>query len=144
MNVEDRLEILNLIASYGHHFDSGRVDEWVGLFTSSATFGSTVAGNLGPSFSGAEDFQVLADRAKEWLDAGVQRRHNLNNVVIFDQTVDTASVSAYLILLTTADGQDLEVVATGRYDGELVKVDGNWKIDKWIGTLDRQLDNPDD
>ena len=136
-NVEDRLEIINVLNSYSHYFDHGQTEEWLNLFTEDGTFEGE-----GMVFKGRAQMTPLVVRAKKWLETGVQRRHRISNIIFHEQTGSTARISAYLLLASTKNKRELSIISTGRYDGWLVKKDGDWKISKWVFTGDRKLDVP--
>lgn len=134
-SVEDRLEIINVLNSYSHYFDHGQTEDWLNLFTEDGIF--EVAG--GAVFKGRTQMMPLVARSKKWLEAGVQRRHRLSNIIFHEQTKSKARISVYLLLASTANKEDLSFVSTGEYSGWLVKKDGEWKISKWVAAVDKNM-----
>lgn len=138
----DRLEIINVLNSYPHTIDHGLVDDYVGLFTEDAVFEINYPGMPRVTVSGHEQLAPLAEGARERLQNGIQRRHQLTNIVFHEQAETSARVSCYLLLSSTAEQSDLTLDFTGQYDGRLVKGEEGWKISKWVLTSDSGIAVP--
>ncbi len=64
-----------------------------------------------------------------------QRRHVTTNLVILEETDDSASIASYLSLFVT-EGNDVRLQATGVYRDQVVLIDGNWRIRRRLLQLD--------
>jgi ketosteroid isomerase-like protein len=126
--VEDRLEILDLLARYGHAYDSGDREALEQVFVEDAEF--RIVGEVGrvpAAMNGRE--AIVAGLTGKWAAIRPeQRRHVATNLVVLEQTDATARAMSYLVLVSTSSGSPV-VLSTGRYDDELVKgPDGRWRI----------------
>lgn len=137
--VEDRLEILDLLARYAHAYDGGDRSTLEALFTADAEF--HIHGNVGrvPAAMVGRDAIVGALVGKWEAIRPEQRRHVATNLVVLEQTETTARAASYLVLVATSDGSTT-VLATGRYEDDLVKgEDGCWRIDRRHATTDADV-----
>lgn len=128
--VEDRLEILDLLARYAHAYDEGDRATLETLFTADAEF--HIRGSVGrvPATMVGRDAIVAALAGKWEAIRPEQRRHVATNLVVLDQSESTARAASYLVLVATSGGTPT-VLATGRYEDDLVKgPDGRWRI-RW-------------
>jgi hypothetical protein len=135
-DVVDRWEIINLLNNYSHTWDSARPDDWLKLFTKDGAIDVYLAGSPAIALAGYDQLRAYSERSTEHKKKRAQRRHLITNIVFKDQTSTTATVSMYLLLMSTAGGKELSAVGTGSYDGWLVKEEGAWKIRKWSVNLD--------
>lgn len=138
MDLVDRMAIHELFATYAHTYDQGRLDDLGRLWTVDSRF--EIRGSIGdmPTVMSGRDEIVEHMRARHRATQPVQRRHVITNVVIEELDGDRARASAYLLLGSTADGV-LAVDVTGRYEDELAKVGGTWRIHRQVLTLDGAL-----
>lgn len=141
-DVQDRLDIINLLNSYSHNIDGGRVEKFVQMFSEDALFETRFPGSSAMQFVGHEGIRGLAEGAKARAATGNQRRHRLTNIVFHEQTQTSARISCYLLLTSTANERLQALDLSGQYDGELVKVAGQWKISRWILLADNGLALP--
>jgi hypothetical protein len=132
--VRDRLLILDVVNRYGWSYDERDLGSLERTFTADAVFDGSVAGSfpVGP-YEGR-------DAIIEWLKGHMesqhdQRRHGTINPTFVSQTDSTATVNAYLILTSVADGQ-ARLVTTGFYIFDLKKTDGAWAISHAFGGFD--------
>ncbi len=125
--VEDRLEILNLIASYSHAADDGSPEDYAACFTPDGEFHGRV---------GMPDEVKIVGRAALLKFAGaaaarrgaVQNRHIQTNTMIVEQTETTAHAKTYLLVMQTRGANPPEPGLTSVYDDQLVKTDDGWRI----------------
>ena len=127
--MSDYDEIMNLIASYGHIYDDGRLEEWTELFQhGSYTF-------LGKEFKG----QALKDRIIPVSIRKAAKHLNFNVAIQINGNRATAK-SDFVTCARDAFGvlkADIPEAVWGRYDDVFEKVDGKWR---WISRVDT-LDN---
>lgn len=125
--VEDRLEILNLIARYSHAADDGSPEEYAACFTADGEFHGRV---------GMPDEVKIVGEAALLRFAGaavarrteVQNRHIQTNTLIVEQTERTAHAKTYLLVMQTRGANPPAPALTSVYDDQLVKTDGGWRI----------------
>lgn len=125
----DRLELLNRFASYAHLYDNGDSESLADLFTQDAQFVMHAeVGQVPPSMSGRSAIVAGLVGKWEWVRPA-QRRHFGTNPVVLSQTISSAEVVSYLLLVETRDGLS-SILATGRYHDHWVKdaQDGKWRI----------------
>ena len=126
--VEDRLEILDLLGRYAHAYDSGSREALEQIFTDDAEL--RIVGDVGqvPATMAGRD-AILDGLIGKWTAIRPeQRRHIATNLVVLEQTEATARAASYFVLVATSRGRP-ELLATGRYDDELVKgSDAHWRI----------------
>jgi hypothetical protein len=122
----DRILIAERMHRYGWAFDERQEEALSECFTESATWQASIMGTstIGP-FNGKSE--IINFMKGFWPNQLDQRRHNITNVIVESQSEKTASVMAYLVLMS-ASAQGLKPVTTGFYKVEMVKSDGTWKI----------------
>lgn len=127
----DRLAIENLIRAYSLAYDNSQADAWFSLFTPNAVFVAGVPGAPPIAFSG-EGFRAFwRERMKAFSTSGNMRRHLMSNIVVLEQTEDTAHVSVVGLLTNVSDGRTFSAVSSLNYEGWLVKGPDGWKIQRW-------------
>jgi hypothetical protein len=116
---DDRLAIAELLAAYCHAIDHGRWDDLGGLFSEDCRldFG-TVMG----VFEGREGLRRFTELLR---GTGLFMRHYTTNLVVRGDGA-RAFAESYVLAITGPAGSRTQT--TGRYDDELVKVDGRWRI----------------
>jgi ketosteroid isomerase-like protein len=146
--VEDRLAIERLMMRYAAALNTDDADTYVSLFTPDATFELRRQADE-PPFLGP--FEGRAALRKQWFPdapastAGPARfgpmRHVTTNYEI-DVAGDTATVRAFFIEIVS-NGANIPpgskpptIHAMGRYEDELVKVDGQWFFSKRVVITD--------
>lgn len=131
----DRLAIIETIQTYGWSVDERRMDVFADLFTEDAAFEIVVAG------TGPVDAPTGRDAIVEWMSAYMdalefQMRHRMGNVLVTEQTADSAAALSYL-LLTSTTPERTEAMATACYSWQLVKEDTTWRVAKISAAFDR-------
>jgi ketosteroid isomerase-like protein len=146
--VEDRLAIEQLMMRYAAALNTDDADTYVSLFTPDATFELRRQADE-PPFLGP--FEGRAALRKQWFPdapastAGAARfgpmRHVTTNYEI-DVAGDTATIRAFFIEIVS-NGANIPpgskpptIHAMGRYEDELVKVDGQWFFSKRVVITD--------
>ncbi|MBN1238053.1 MAG: nuclear transport factor 2 family protein [Gammaproteobacteria bacterium] len=145
--VEDHLAIEQLLMRYAAALNTDDADTYVSLFTPDATFELKRQADEPPFLGPFEGREALR---KQWFpDAPVSSdptafgpmRHVTTNYEI-DVEGDTATVRAFFIEVVsnganTPPGSNPPTIhAMGRYEDELVKVDGRWYFAKRVVITD--------
>ena len=122
LSASDRLEILDLAARYNHAMDAWEAGPWLDCFTEDGEL------EAGPTFT-ARGHAELAAMLEGIKARGWPAQHWTNSPVI-DGDGDRATMSITLLVLNSGDrnGGGPRVGPLGRYEDELVRVDGAWKF----------------
>ena len=125
--MEDRLEFLNLIASYSHAADGTDPQAYADCFTDDGAF----VGRVGmPDESRVEGREALLRFCAAAIArrGDVQNRHIQTNTMVVEQTKTTARAKTYLLVMVSRGDQAPEPGLTSVYDDELVKTERGWRI----------------
>jgi len=116
---DDRLAIAEVLAAYCHAIDQGRWDELPALFTEDCRldFGEVMG-----VFEGRDGLRRFSDMLR---GTGLFMRHYSTNLVLRGDG-QRAHADSYVLAITGPAGS--RSPTTGRYEDELVKVDGRWKL----------------
>lgn len=131
---EDGASIVNLVGSYGHHWDGGQIDAFAALFRPDA-----VIDLGGVILHGAEALRAFhRARMADFHAAGLQRRHLLGSVMVTPLSADRAAVDAYGVVFSTARGtSETTILPPVRYTAIAVRDDaGRWGIAEWTAQPD--------
>ena len=125
LNADDHSEIMMLAGRYSQGVDLGEVETWRSVWTDDAIMEMESAGM---KLSGNDLWAVPANHDP----AAPQTRHRASSFVI-DGDGDAATMSSYVtvVIVPAADdssGDPARVGFHGRYQDELRRVDGAWKI----------------
>ena len=119
LSADDRLEIAEVIARYCYAIDQRRWDGFVELFTEDCRldFGEVMG-----VFEGRDGLRRFTT-TMSGLD--LVMRHYTTNVVVRGEG-ERARADSYVLAITGSGAGRSQ--ATGRYEDELVKRDGRWRI----------------
>jgi len=118
LKLEDRLDLLDLQALYGHILDRREWERLGEIYTEDAVFDATSVGI--PVMSGLSSIREALVPLEE---SGVTLAHHSTNAVLVEATDTTARMlSKYIAHHLTAS------VAYGEYEDELVKLREGWRI----------------
>lgn len=126
---EDYLEIRKLTAQYNQTFDSGNLDGWMDCFTDDIIF-ILDGKELGNGLAAMRKFGAS-------MQAKLQVRHITTDAIV-EINGDTATQDVYLLLIDTSNGSEFKT--SGCYSDQLRRVNGRWKFNHRIATLDGSLD----
>jgi hypothetical protein len=87
---------------------------------------------MGPYDGIDEVMGLFTDHHGEQRD---QRRHVTTNLVVLDETDDSASIVSYLSLFVTSAGE-VRLQATGVYRDQVVRIGDEWRIRERLLQLD--------
>jgi hypothetical protein len=125
--VEDRLEILNLIASYSHAADGLDPEAYGACFTVDGVFHGRVGMPDEMKVTGRD--KLVKWHARAIAQRGeVQNRHIQTNTMVVEQTETRALVRTYLLVMVTRAGGAPTPGLTSVYEDEIVKTDEGWRI----------------
>ncbi|WP_299361994.1 nuclear transport factor 2 family protein [Winogradskyella sp.] len=125
-SLSDRLAIKDVMNAYAFYWDSGDLENFLGLFTKERL--KTI---------NKEKVQKKLDYFKS---NKLQRRHLMANTHFLEQNSNTAYIKQYALLASTINKKEFSPVTTVVYDVWLVKLDGIWKISKYNINLDGEID----
>ncbi|MEU7693784.1 nuclear transport factor 2 family protein [Microbispora hainanensis] len=130
----DHGAIENVLNRYSLAYDENDMEEMADCFTEDAVLTMRIQdGDLIGPFEGREAIvQLMKDSLASQND---QRRHLTTNLIIRQTGDDTATAVSYLTLIAIQD-QKLNVLSTAKYDDELVRGDGVWRLSKRHIALD--------
>jgi len=131
-SAEDRDAIRALLASYGRHWDCGRVAEVAALFTSDGEWRSKHGAATGPAA-----IEALLDRiaAGRGTSAAPVRRHFAANLQIDIEGLTAQCESDFIVV--QAAGAAFSIVSMGTYRDKLVRHGRQWKFSR------REIVHPD-
>lgn len=125
--VEDRLEILNLIAGYSHAADGTDAEAYADCFTDDGAFHGRVGMPDESQIVGREAL-LKFHRAATARRGDIQNRHIQTNTQVVTQTAESALVRTYLLVMVSRGDQAPEPGLTSVYEDELVKTPAGWRI----------------
>lgn len=125
--IEDRLEILNLIASYSHAADGLDAEAYADCFTDDGEFHGRVGMPDESRLVGREALLAFHRRATA-RRGDVQNRHIQTNTMVVSQTETEAHVRTYLLVMVSRGDNPPEPGLTSVYDDTLVKTEKGWRI----------------
>ena len=125
--VEDRLEILNLIASYSHAADGTDAEAYADCFTDDGVFHGRVGMPDESRIAGREAL-IKFHRAAVARRGEVQNRHIQTNTQVVTQTTEAALARTYLLVMISRGDKPPEPGLTSVYEDELTKTAAGWRI----------------
>jgi len=122
----DRCAIENALGNFALGYDQADESRMAASFTEDASLTLRIAdGDLIGPFEGlAAVMKLFTDSLAEQSD---QRRHVTSNIVVEDESDDSATVWSYLTLVSVKDNA-LNVISSGVYRDTVVREGANWKI----------------
>ena len=126
VSIEDRFGINDLFVRYTCALDAGDAETVIDCFAEDGTLVSPAVGE----HTGRPAITAFAHRFARFQKGGSQLRHVLSNLQM-SVDGDRAHATCYLTVFLTKDGAS-RLLAPGRYDCELRKVDGAWKFQRRV------------
>ena len=122
----DRSAIENTLASWAWGYDNREPERMLRCFTPDSDLVMDIGGSetMGPYIGRAEVMQHFTDHHAIQTD---QRRHLTTNILIEDETDDSAFVISYLTLIVT-DENGTRLQAAGVYKDNFVRTAVGWQI----------------
>lgn len=135
--IEDRFAINDLFVRYTTALDAGDVETVVGCFTEDGSLASPAVG----TYSGRPEIREFAQRFARFRERGNQLRHVISNLAV-RLDGNRATATCYLLNIITRKGKS-ELLAPGRYECRLAKIDGEWLFEHRLVVLDQEIDLSD-
>lgn len=111
-------QISDLMFRYAELFDTGRFDEFAGLFAH---------GRWHRADPGSEAARMWIDEHVRLYDGQTCTKHVTTNVVVdVDEGAGTATASAYVTIFQALPDFPLQPIFSGRYQDRLTRVDDTW------------------
>jgi len=126
--LEDKDAIRELLAWYCFHFDGGRFDEWLDLFTPDGVFEVHGVGR----FVGRAQLRAFLANVPSANGVPTMKHCVMNDIVCVDG--DVATAQSYV--LVARPGERVELGVAGRYEDRLRRVDGRWRFSERHAFLD--------
>ncbi|MFB4308184.1 nuclear transport factor 2 family protein [Actinomadura sp. GTD37] len=129
-----RGDIENVFHRWALAYDENDPDTMAECFTEDAVLTMTIAGGdlIGP-FDGREAIMgLMRDSLAAQTD---QRRHLTTNIIIRAEDAASATTESYLTLIAVENGA-IRVLSSGKYQDQLVKEGGEWRLSKRHIALD--------
>lgn len=122
----DRSAIENTLASWAWGYDNREPERMQRCFTPDSDLVMDIGGSetMGPYIGRSEVMKHFTDHHAIQTD---QRRHLTTNILIEDETDDSAFVISYLTLIVT-DENGTRLQAAGVYKDNFVRTDAGWQI----------------
>jgi uncharacterized protein (TIGR02246 family) len=132
-SIEDRLMINDLFVRYTTALDAGDVETIVACFTEDGVLESPAVG----IYAGRQGIREFSQRFAAFRARGSQLRHFISNLAM-QVDGDQAQATCYLLNVITRNGKS-EMMAPGRYDCRLAKIDGEWLFGHRLVVLDGEF-----
>jgi uncharacterized protein (TIGR02246 family) len=132
MSVEDRAEVMDLVARYAECVDTADVDGYAALFLPDG-----VVEHSAGSVKGRDDIRAwVSGLAKDGrIGPGSQLKHVLALPVIRGDG-ERCTARTYVMIPRMMESGDISTRLMGTYKDDIVKQDGRWLIEKRIIDLD--------
>ena len=132
ISVEDRLEIMELLARYGAGLDARDWELWRDVFTDRTLFDLSSWNRLTPER--VETSRVVRAQARVFAELAVTQ-HMMSNFRVSSSTEGSARAIAVMRaehwIQVSADSDEMKrYTMFGYYDDQVVKQDGVWRIDE--------------
>jgi uncharacterized protein (TIGR02246 family) len=126
LSLDDRFGINDLFVRYTCALDAGDAETVIDCFAEDGTLVSPAVGE----HKGRAAITAFAHRFARFQGGGSQLRHVISNLMMAVDG-DRAHATCYLTVFLTKDGKS-RLLAPGRYDCELRKVDGQWRFQRRV------------
>jgi uncharacterized protein (TIGR02246 family) len=132
MSVDDRLEVMDLVARYAECVDTADVEGYAALFLPDG-----VVEHRAGSVTGREDIRAwVSGLAKAGrIGPGSQLKHVLGLPVIHGNE-QRCTARTYVMIPRMMESGEISTRLMGTYKDDIVKQDGRWLIQKRIIDLD--------
>jgi ketosteroid isomerase-like protein len=123
--LEDEREIREVLVQYGEFLDARDYHAYAQLFASEGVW----SGGFG-TFTGPAAIEAMLKENMGTHDAGYINKDNfhLNTTMVVHVDGDTATARSRYLFMTRSPDDRPVVALAGRYEDQLVREDGKWKI----------------
>lgn len=123
----DRIEIHELVTSYGFHHDRRDFEALGSCFTPDATYTLKIAD--GESFGPHSGRDAIIAQIRKFKESQSDvRRHHISNVQVTPITENEASVTSYVLVTATSSTEGLKIITVGNYSDLVRRTPEGWKI----------------
>ena len=137
---DDQRQILDLISAYSYTYDGKDLEGYLALYTKDCVWELVPQGAAAPTVRAANRDELRAmvtQRLAMQRQQGIQSRHYQTNTMLAAKSDGRVEGRTMLVLVWQVPGQKPNMVMTGVYSDEFVKVDGSWKIAKRTLLMDQ-------
>lgn len=125
--VEDKLEILDLIARYSHAYDGDDSEAWANVFTEDGVVNGRVGQPDEIVVRGRDQLLAFHRRAVSRRGRS-QTRHHQSTTMFVELTENRAVTRTYLLVTHVEEGKPPFVGLTSVYEDEIVRTPAGWRI----------------
>lgn len=137
LTAADRIEIHELVTSYGVHHDARDFARLRDCFTEDAQYVMRIAD--GTVHGPRHGVDAIVDQIKVFKDSQTdKRRHHISNIQVTPLTASEASILSYVIVSAVHES-GLEFITVGTYSDTVVRTDRGWRIATKELFLDRNF-----
>jgi hypothetical protein len=125
LELNDKLEILELYNSYNKSIDGGDTFAWANTFTDDGVFAHPVR-----EYRGRAELERFVQERSEKLPAHpiIEQQHWNKEIRLEGGSVDATGTCGVLVVGVDRSTGKLAIVVHGLYRDELVKVDSSWRF----------------
>lgn len=132
LSVEDRVDLIDLVARYAECVDSGDAEGYAALFTPDA-----VVEHSAGSVQGRDEIQAwVAALASEDRVGKNSRLKHIMGLPVVRGDGDRATIRTYVTIPRHMDSGEIVIRLAGTYWDDCVKQDGQWLFAKRVIDLD--------
>ena len=124
--LEEKDAIHETIANYCFHFDGGKFDQWVDLFTDDGTFDAGPRGGVQEGKDALRAFVGALPGRMPMKDGAPMLKHCVMNEIIKVDGDEATAMSYIIVVRSKGEGGVLVNGLAGRYEDNLVKQDDRW------------------
>jgi hypothetical protein len=128
LSINDKLEIHELLARYGHAIDSGAADALAATFTPDGEFDGP-----GGKHIGTEALRTMGVDYHAHPDIN-NTQHWISNIVV-EGDGDSGHVVSYAMCVSpTVDGQAIRIELINKYEDDIRRLNGKWLFQRRLVT----------
>jgi 3-phenylpropionate/cinnamic acid dioxygenase small subunit len=122
-----RIEIHELVTSYGLHHDRRDFDSLANCFTPDASYVLRVAN--GQTFGPHNGRDAIIGQIRKFKESQSDiRRHHISNIQVYPKSPNEASVVSYVLVSAVTKEGALSIITVGTYTDTVNLTDAGWRI----------------